>query len=654
MGKSGKTLLATVMSLALASSAATAHEAPRLVEYLSSPEWTVESLSADQSATLESIRSDPAAAGVRIGQSFPGAVRNARALSLEVPAPPDGATATTVSLHDLDIELRSEEDYSLYARDESSGWEVSLAVLGPDVLGTIRRDAEVYKVHPLGGGLAAVYRYDSGRSGAAAEREVGILEAQRGDAASLEGPALPPGSATKRTDAMPVIDVLVAYTRRARVEAGNVSALIRHAIDQFNRVLANSMVQARARLIHSYQTEYTEDDDINVDMNRLLSTDDAHLDRIHAVRDRHGADVVVLIRGYHPSWCWYAYGPHGDRYAASVVNQSCAGDYGLARAFGWNLGAYRNPEASSNHRFPYGHALCHDPGNWRTLMSNNSNGSCPVVQPYLSNPDVSFMGTPTGDPETRNNARVISETAPVVAGYRQAPATTHSVALVPSTDSENRQGFVRVINRSGRAGTVRIHAIDDEGRRSGPVRLSLGAKHTAHFNSMDLEDGNPSKGLSGGVGDGAGSWRLELETELDIEVLAYIRTSDGFLTSIHQVAAQANDGSTIFHVPIFNPGNNMDQRSLLRLINLGRSPSWVVISGKDDRGARGEARLRFTLPAGSARLLSAREMEQGAEGIDGRFGAGSGKWQLSISAGQPIQVMSLLLSPAGYLTNLSR
>ena len=649
----GKALLAMVVALALASGAATAHEAPRLVEYLSSPEWTVESLSAEQSATLQSIRSDPAAAGVRIGQSFPGAVRTARALSLEVPAPPDRATATMVSLHDLAVELRSEEDYSLYARDASSGWEVSLVVLGPDVLGTIRRDAEVYKVHPLGGGLAAIYRYDSRLAEVESERDVEPVKALRGMVALSADTDRLPVSPTESADAAPVIDVLVAYTRRARVEAGNVSALVRHAVDQFNRVLDNSRVQARARLIHSYQTEYVEHDDIGQDLNRLLSTDDGHLDRIHAVRDRYGADVLVLIRGYHP-WCWYAYGFHGDRYAVSVINHSCAGDYGLAQALGWNLGTNRNPESGSNHRFPYGHALCHDPGNWRTIMSGSPNASCPVFQPYFSNPDVSFMGTPTGDTDTRNNARVINETAPVVAGYRRAPAATHSVPLVLSTDSENRQGFVRVINRSGRAGTVWIHAIDDEGRRFGPVRLSLGAKHTAHFNSMDLEDGNTSKGLSGGVGDGTGSWQLELETALDIEILAYIRTSDGFLTSIHQVAAHANDGSTILHVPIFNPGSNVDQRSLLRLINLGESPSWVVISGRDDRGARGEARVRFTLPAGAARLLSARELERGADGIDGRFGAGSGKWQLAISAGQPIQVMSLLLSPTGNLTNLSR
>ena len=64
-----------------------------------------------------------------------------------------------------------------------------------------------------------------------------------------------------------------------------------------------------------------------------------------------------------------------------------------------------------------------------------------------------------------------------------------------------------------------IHAIDDSGRRFDPISLPLGAKETAHFNSQDLERGNPSKGLPSGVGPVDGDWRLELYTELDIEAL---------------------------------------------------------------------------------------------------------------------------------------
>ena len=59
----------------------------------------------------------------------------------------------------------------------------------------------------------------------------------------------------------------------------------------------------------------------------------------------------------------------------------------------------------------------------------------------------------------------------------------------------------------------------------------------AAFNSDDLESGNAAKGLTGATGMGTGGWRLAIESEtLDIEALAYIRTTDGFVTGMNAVA----------------------------------------------------------------------------------------------------------------------
>ena len=659
MTKSFMAFLATLVSIAIWASPAIAHEPPRLVEYLSNDEWTTDSLSGNQAATLESIQGDPAAVDIRIGQAYPGAVRIARALSLVVPGASGAGTMVTVSFHDLDIELRSEHDYSLHARDETSGSEVSLVVMEPDVLGTIRRGADEYRVHPLGAGLTAVYRYDSSRLELQSEDDVAAAEAMDRYFASTGDTDRPPGPPAASEDGVAVIDVLFAYTWQARVEAGNVGALILHAVDQINRIFANSRIRARLRLVYSYQTGYSQNEHLHTDLRHLRTPDDDQLDEAHAKRDRYGADFVVLMRGRHPWSCEssYSYSSSSyfrDRYVFAVVAQNCIGNYSLARALGRSLGAGGDYEPPiQNHNFSYGHALCNDPGNWRTLMYRDWR-RCPVLQPYFSNPNVSFMGTPTGDADVRNNAQVINEIAPIVASYRQAPMSPHSVPLVTAADNESREGFVRVINRDDRSGTVRIHAVDDEGVRSDPVELSLDAKQTRHFNSGDLEDGNPDKGMSGGVGDGTGNWRLELETDLDIEVLAYIRTPDGFLTSVHEVAAQAGDASTRYHVPIFNPAKNVDQQSRLRLINLGDGPAQIRITGRDDQGDDPPGGVvRLTLPAGAAHLLTPEELEQGSDEFSGRFGVGSGKWQLFVSANHPIQVMSLLLSPTGNLTNLS-
>ena len=109
-----------------------------------------------------------------------------------------------------------------------------------------------------------------------------------------------------------------------------------------------------------------------------------------------------------------------------------------------------------------------------------------------------------------------------------------------------------------------------------------------------------------------------------------------------------------FQVPVLNPGKNREQQSRLRLVNLGDAAAVIEISGLDDRGnAPPGGDVRLTLPPRSARLLTAQELESGSEDVSGRFGAGSGKWQLFVSSDRPIQVMSLLLSPTGNLTNLS-
>lgn len=229
---------------------------------------------------------------------------------------------------------------------------------------------------------------------------------------------------------------------------------------------------------------------------------------------------------------------------------------------------------------------------------------------------------------------------------------THTVPLFMSaSDPDDRQGFVRIINHTDRAGTVRIYGIDDAGVRRGPALLTIDALQTKHFNSNDFENGNADKGLSDGVMSGNGDWRLEMYADdLDIEPLAYIRTTnDGFLTSMHDVVAEAAIGH---RVPIFNPASNVNQVSSLRLINPGDAEVNVTIVGTDDSGVSG-GEVTLTLSANGATSLTATDLENGASNTDGELGDGHGKWSLSVSADGPIQVMSLMSTPTGHLSNLS-
>ena len=214
-----------------------------------------------------------------------------------------------------------------------------------------------------------------------------------------------------------------------------------------------------------------------------------------------------------------------------------------------------------------------------------------------------------------------------------------------------RQSFARIINRGTEDGTVAIHAIDDAGERFGPSTLWIAAGHTAHFNSEDLQMGNASKWLVGGIGAGEGDWRLEFDTDLDIEALAYVRTDDGFLTGMNNVVPKS---AGRLEVVFFNPASNDNQVSRLRLVNPAADPATITITGIDDAGAAPpEGAITLTLPAGTATSITAQQLEAGADHFTGRFGDGKGKWQLFIEANQDVQAMSLLESPKGHITNLS-
>ena len=214
---------------------------------------------------------------------------------------------------------------------------------------------------------------------------------------------------------------------------------------------------------------------------------------------------------------------------------------------------------------------------------------------------------------------------------------------------------MRIGNYSTRSGTVEMHAVDDNGQRYGPVTIALAAGAVVHFNSDDLEDGNTAKGMSGSVGDGVGDWRLEVRTDLEIVgPLTYVRTNDGFLTSMHDVVRDVGGDGLRHVVPIFNPASNSNQRSQLRIVNPTLHDTAITIAGVDDLGQPGpRGEVAFTLPAGRARMIDAQHLEAGHRDMTGRLGDGSGKWRLIVTSDQPVRVLNTLVSPTGSLTNLS-
>ena len=307
---------------------------------------------------------------------------------------------------------------------------------------------------------------------------------------------------------------------------------------------------------------------------------------------------------------------------------------------------------------------------WHTVMSYASAGPpdhvpCAQPLPLLSGPNIMGPnGTPTGDTHTHDIARLFTETTPMVANYRAHKARemkTHLVPFIPRADAGNGiHAFVRIINYSGVGGTVAITATDDDGQEHETwVEVEPGT--TRHFRSRHLEHGN-FRGLGPGIGRGEGARRLVLKSDLDLSVLAYARTSDGFVTSLHQTAPKWKTATgTGALVEFFNPGSNRTTASVLRVINLEDRELTVTVHGYDDERTPRTVRelsldydhATLTLGPKEARILPCWELEERPV-LEGGLGDGKGKWTVVVSADGEIEVMSLLHNEAGYITNVSR
>ena len=201
----------------------------------------------------------------------------------------------------------------------------------------------------------------------------------------------------------------------------------------------------------------------------------------------------------------------------------------------------------------------------------------------------------------------------------RAEAGEHRLALLLPADDPSSQGFVRLVNRDTRAGTVRIRAFDDTGEEYPTQTLTLGAGFGVGFSARDLEEGHEALGLTG-TGSGAGRWRLVLEpapADLDLQALSYVRNpGSSSLAALHDTAP-GSLGSRAGRSPSSTPRATGDSPSRLRLVNRGDAPAAVTIAGTDADGQAGESPVTLRIPARAACTLSAPVLESGAWGDTG-------------------------------------
>jgi hypothetical protein len=370
-----------------------------------------------------------ATAAQRLGRP----VVRAQSLQLTVPASTLLAQPrVTLDLFpDLSVEIERVELRSIAGRgnyigriDGGRGW-VYLVLDGSRLSGVINTLTMNYEIRPDTTGRLLISEIDP-------------------RTAPPEAPPNPPKNphprAAQPQPTPPIHDVLVLYTPAAEQSYAStgIAARIDLAILMANHAYENSRIAQRLRLAHSARVNYTASGDYEKDLTRLQGTNDGFMDDIHALRDRHAADLVVLLV-HNNMLCGKANlaqisSDADDDSAFAVMRPDCIDYHVFAHELGHIAGAYHDIELLPTPLYARGKVSVQKIGGvcvrtglreWRTVMAypnkcDECNFTCNTI-PYFSNPDVRHPdGRPTGEGgfEGRNNARRLNETAITLEGFR--------------------------------------------------------------------------------------------------------------------------------------------------------------------------------------------------------------------------------------------
>jgi hypothetical protein len=251
---------------------------------------------------------------------------------------------------------------------------------------------------------------------------------------------------TSAPDAISVVDIVVGWTAAAEAAAvggvADVQQRIADSVADANAVFARSGVNVRLRLVATARGIGTDPGNGQTLLNELLNTSDGQWDNLTALKERESADLLSVFSGP-MDVCGQAYYPDSTGfYGLSVINSECA--VGINHVFvheiGHNLGAaHERAVAGSDPYVPeptygYGYSFI----NWanpeqsfHTVMSYGQECYHPTIYiycewiGYISNPQISYNGHPTGipigQPNAADNRTAINTWAPMVAAYRSVP-----------------------------------------------------------------------------------------------------------------------------------------------------------------------------------------------------------------------------------------
>lgn len=344
----------------------------------------------------------------------------------------------------------------------------------------------------------------------------------------------------------PVVDILVAYTERARQARGDAAGMLAHinqVIAETNAAFEASAVNMQFRLAHAVEVSW--DDTASTmsyssSLSALRNATDGFLDQVHALRDQYAADMVSLWVSPPPGSGSFTVGmayvlannpPGAGGFAFSVVHQGYAGGSSatFAHETGHNLGLNHDPDNGGANGGLVKDAVGYqqkllDP-KFFTIMaySNGCDGCQAIVQ--FSNPQVSFQGIPTGVANQNDAAKTLNVVAASAAAWRGSVVVTPPVcsySVSPSNIGSPAAGGAYVVTVSTTAGCAWTPVsglgwivVEGGGARtgSGTFNVSIAANGAAGSRNGSFSVAGASVGVSQEAAQAQAAVRLQVSAK---------------------------------------------------------------------------------------------------------------------------------------------